>query len=110
LITSLLGFAGSPLGKVVVVVLALTAWTGYQRHQAATKAREACQAEQLRKTIAEIERQRDAARSALEAAEARADSSDQELGKLKEEMNAIRVEGTECVVPDSAIEQLRNIR
>ena len=69
--TGLIAFVTSPLGRWVVIGLAFLAWTAYQRDQAADRARQECQAEQLQKTVDELERQRDAAREALEEAEER---------------------------------------
>ena len=54
--TALLGFVTSPLGRWVVIGLAFLAWTAYQRDQAADRARQECQAEQLQKTVDELQR------------------------------------------------------
>ena len=70
--TGLLAFITSPLGRWVLIGLAFLAWTAYQRDQAADRARQECQAEQLQKTVDELQRQRDAAEAARKAAEEQA--------------------------------------
>ena len=112
--TALLGFITSPLGRWVVIGLAFLAWTAYQRDQAADRARQECQAEQLQKTVDELQRQRDAAKEALEEAEKRAQQTEQEMQQLEtardQIVDQLENAGDSCRVPDSAIERLRNIR
>lgn len=112
--TALLGFVTSPLGRWVVIGLAFLAWTAYQRDQAADRARQECQAEQLQKTVDELQRQRDAAKEALEEAEKRAQQTEQEMQQLEaardQIVDQLENAGDSCRVPDSAIERLRNIR
>jgi Flp pilus assembly protein TadB len=112
---SLISFATSPVGKIAAIGLAVFVWTAYQRDKAADSARAECQAAQMEKTIAEITRQRDAAKDALREAEARIDASEKEMDVLKGEKDAIMAEladrgATSCVVPDDIIKRLRNIR
>ena len=112
--TALLGFVTSPLGRWVVIGLAFLAWTAHQRDQAADRARQECQAEQLQKTVDELQRQRDAAKEALEEAEKRAQQTEQEMQQLEaardQIVDQLENAGDSCRVPDSAIERLRNIR
>lgn len=112
--TGLLAFITSPLGRWVLIGLAFLAWTAYQRDQAADRARQECQAEQLQKTVDELQRQRDAARQALEEAEKRARETEQEMQQLEtardQIVDQLENAGDSCRVPDSAIERLRNIR
>ena len=112
--TGLLAFVTSPLGRWVLIGLAFLAWTAYQRDQAADRARQECQAEQLQKTVDELQRQRDAAQQALEEAEKRARETEQEMQQLEaardQIVDQLENAGDSCRVPDSAIERLRNIR
>ena len=112
--TALLGFIASPLGRWVVIGLAFLAWTAYQRDQAADRARQECQAEQLQKTVDELQRQRDAAKEALAEAEKRAQQTEQEMQQLEaardQIVDQLENAGDSCRVPDSTIERLRNIR
>ena len=112
--TALLGFVTSPLGRWVVIGLAFLAWTAYQRDQAADRARQECQAEQLQKTVDELQRQRDAAKEALEEAEKRAQQTEQEMQQLEaardQIVDQLENAGDSCRVPDSTIERLRDIR
>lgn len=111
----LIAFITTPLGRIVAIGLALVIWTAYQRDQAADKARQECRAEQMESTIAEMERQRDAALEALRQAEEQAARTRAEMERLEEEQDAIISDLAErgaaaCVVPDDVIERLRNIR
>lgn len=112
--SALLAFAVGPVGRWIVIGLAFLAWTAYQRDQAADKARDECHAEQLQKTVDELQRQRDAARAALEEAEQRARQTEAEMEQLETARDQIVEElenaGDSCRVPDSAIERLRDIR
>ena len=112
--TGLIAFFTSPLGRWVVIGLAFLAWTAYQRDQAADRVRQECQAEQLQKTVDELQRQRDAAQQALEEAEKRARETEQEMQQLEtardQIVDQLENAGNSCRVPDSAIERLRNIR
>ena len=112
--TGLIAFFTSPLGRWVVIGLAFLAWTAYQRDQAADRARQECQAEQLQKTVDELQRQRDAARQALAEAEARQQQTEAEMKELEDARDRIVEElenaGDSCRVPDGTIERLRNIR
>lgn len=112
---ALLGFIASPIGRWVLIGLAFLAWTAYQRDQAADRARDECQAEQLQKTVDELQRQRDAAEAARKAAEEQAARTAAEMERLENERDQIVIDlqdaaGDTCRIPDSALERLRNIR
>lgn len=108
-------FMGST-GRWVAIGIALLVWTTYQREQAASKAREQCQTEQLRKTLEEIARQRDAARQALDEAEKQAMISEREMSDLERERDRLIAEQKQapadraCIIPDSTRKRLRNIK
>ncbi len=104
-----------PLGKYLLIGLVVVGWTLYQRHDAATKAREECQAEQLRAEIAEIKRQQDATEAALAAAEKQQQTTDAELASLEAERDQIKKDaaaasGQSCKFAKSTLQRLRNIR
>lgn len=110
-----LAFAVGPVGRWLVIGLAFLAWTAYQRDQAADKARQECQAEQLQKTVDELQRQRDAAEAARKAAEEQAARTAAEMEQLENERDQIVIDlqdaaGESCRIPDSALERLRDIR
>lgn len=112
---ALLGFIASPIGRWIVIGLAFLAWTAYQRDQAADKARDECQVEQLQKTVDELQRQRDAAEEARKAAEEQAARTAAEMEQLENERDQIVIDlqdaaGDTCRIPDSALERLRDIR
>lgn len=112
---ALLGFIASPIGRWVLIGLAFLAWTAYQRDQAADRARDECQAEQLQKTVDELQRQRDAAEAARKVAEEQAARTAAEMEQLENERDQIVIDlqdaaGDTCRIPDSALERLRNIR
>lgn len=113
--SALLGFIASPIGRWVLIGLAFLAWTAYQRDQAADRARDECQAEQLQKTVDELQRQRDAAEAARKAAEEQAARTAAEMEQLENERDRIVIDlqdaaGDSCRIPDSALERLRDIR
>lgn len=105
----------SPMGKIIMIGLALLTWTVYQREQAASKATAQCQSEQLRQTIKEMTRQRDQAIAALADAEKRQAADDAALAKLEREGDAIKkdtapLKKDPCNVPPSATKRMRNVR
>ena len=108
----LIKFLFSPVGKWAMIGLALVAWTVYQREQAADKARESCQAEQLLKTVNEITRQRDAAQAALDTARTQEGKTAEEISKLESDLAQIKKlqDGGSCSIPLSTLERLRDIR
>lgn len=112
---SVVSFVTGPVGRWVAIGLAFLVWTAYQREMAATDARNECQAEQLQKTLDEVQRQRDIAQEAVRDAERRANSTEQELAELEASRDQIIFDLKEhaessCVVPSDVIERLRLIR
>jgi signal transduction histidine kinase len=105
-----------PAGKYILIVVAFIAWTVYQRDQAADRARETCQAETLRETIKELQRQRRAAEEAMKRAAEQAAKTDEELATLRkaydEALSSIDTElgSASCAIPDDVLERLRNIK
>ena len=109
-------FLLSPLGRALMIVAALTAWTVYQRTQAANGAREACQSAQLQLTVDELMRQRDAAEKALDEAQKQSIKTESELAALENEYAAAlasipsKDRSNSCAIPKSSIDRLRNIK
>ena len=107
-------FLTSPLGKVLIVILALGAWTVYQREQAANKAREECQSEQLKKTLDETLRQTKAAEDALEDAREQAEKTKLENDDLATQLEQIKEQTVKltnsCAVPDDVRRRLSDIK
>lgn len=102
--------------KPVIIAVALLAWTVYQRDLAAKGAREACQSTQLQLTLNEITRQRDAAVAALTAAENQAKQTRLEMNaleqlnaKIKSSLDQGEMPGS-CIIPDSIVNRLRDIK
>lgn len=104
----------SPLGRVVVALIMFFAWTAYQRHDAAREARAECQAEQLKKTITEISRQRDAAKEALTDAREQSIVTATEMTRLQTDHDQLQRDYEDakesCQIPEPAIERMRSIR
>ena len=115
---ALLGIAGRLTGGIGLYVMlgaALLAWTVYTRHDAATKAKAECRAEQIQAALNEVLRQQDIAEAALKLAQERADAAQIELQELERENTQIKSElgaaaADVCRVPRDATRRLRNIR
>lgn len=111
-----MSFLLSPSGRIVLIVIAFFAWTVYQRDLAAKGARDTCQADQLRVTLAEMTRQRDAAQQALNSAEKQAERTQSEISALEKDNAEAKsslpegIRSNSCVIPESTIKRLRNIR
>lgn len=108
-------FAFSPLGKALLAGAAFFVWLGFHDAGVANKARGECQAAQLRQTVQEMIRQRDAATAALAAAETQIQKTQAEMTALEKERDDTvagikKADNTVCRVPRAAIERLRNIR
>lgn len=114
-LAGLAGFAIGPIGRWVLVGLAVLAWTAYTRHDAAVKARAECQAAQLQTTLDEVLRQQDVGEAALKLAQERADAAQIELQELADENVRIKSElgvaaADGCRVPRAATKRLHNIK
>lgn len=112
---ALLGFAFGPVGRWLLIGAAVLAWTVAQRHDAATKARAECRADQLQATLDETIRQREIAEAALKLAQDRSEQAQIELDQLEAENDQIKADlgaerGRECRVPRNATKRLRNIK
>ncbi len=110
---SMFSFVKSPIGMLVVGVIALTGWTTYQRHDAAQDARVKCEAAQAAAALKEIARQDMVAAEAQKRAEAEWKKASDELVKLKELRDGIlKIEiGTDtCVISDDIRNRLSDIR
>lgn len=107
----IVGFLTSPAGKILLVVLAFTAWTVYQRLDATA----ACNAEHREADQAEIVRQTGLAQSIAKAASKRADEAEAQAAQMEvenEQLKALVKDGKidSCDIPDDARERLLRIR
>lgn len=112
---SLVGIAFSPVGRVVLAAVAFFVWLGFHDAKVANRARGECQAEQLRKTLTEVERQRDAAETALKNAENQSQATEAELAELKKATDDVVADlkdagKSSCRIPRAALDRLRAIR
>jgi hypothetical protein len=106
--------ATSPIGLAIVGVVAFFVWLGV--HDAAIR-RDAladCRADELRRTIAELERQNEVFRNALRKSEIEAAEDDARLEKLSGQVDKIQSDAAprkrECIIDPADIQRLRNIR
>ncbi len=114
-IAVLISFFTSPIGRYALIGAAFLAWTVWQREQAATKAREQCQAETIQRTLEETQRQKEGVEAALEAAKAKAIETDKELAAKDDENARIRreipkaVAAGPCRIPTRTLDRLRGL-
>lgn len=106
---------GSTPGRIILGVIAFLVWLQWHDAKVADRARSECQAETLRRTLQEVQRQKEAAEALLEEARERAEVSQREVDLLEREKDAINEEmakaGNQCEpVSDAILERLRNIR
>jgi hypothetical protein len=99
-------------GAVALVILFYTVW---QREQAASKAREGCQAEQLSKTLAETRRQLLAAQEVIADTEKRVAADDMAAVRIEKERESINAdakptEASPCGIPRAITDRLSNIK
>jgi chromosome segregation ATPase len=110
----ILGTLFGPVGRVVLLIAAFGWWTIYQRTDAARDARAECQAEQMKRTLDEIERQRDAAQQAVADAEKREAVADREMADLEIEKNQLaekaRNAEESCKFHPDSVRDLNRIR
>lgn len=103
---SLVGFALGPSGRALGLVVALVAWTAYQRQDAASTARSEAAAQEAARFEAAVA---EANRAAAEA-RARADRTEQELSEL-ERLRDDAMQGSDgCTLSDADRDRLRAIR
>jgi type II secretory pathway component PulM len=104
-------FLRSPVGRALGVVLALCAWTTYQRIDAAADAKASCQQDHFEALVAEKERQLAVVQEIAQDARERADRAESEMLELREAADAITSElGGSCDIPDDIRQRLRDIK
>lgn len=100
----------SPVGKIGLAVLALVAWTAYQRADATADCRDA----QLAKELAAANEALTRSAGIVEGAERRADDAQSALEKLGRDKDALLREleskGSSCTLDPAVRERLRLIR
>ena len=108
------GFLGSPLGKGLIIVVALFGWTVYQRNLADTKARAECQAAQIQANLDEVTRQRDAAWKVIEKADEERKQSEAEIENLEKQRDDAKKQvensGDRCAIKSGTAKRLSNIK
>lgn len=109
----MLAFVISPLGRALTLVVALFAWTAYQRNDAAGTERDRLTLEYDKATAAEVARQTAASLAAAAAAQARAASAEVKAKELQEIADDLTTElsqsGTVCPIPDDLRKRLLSI-
>lgn len=105
----------SDLIKYGLIALLFITYTVWQREQAASKAREECQAEQLADTLKETKRQLEAANEALAAAEKQIAADDMAAAQRAKDLESINADakklGTKsCAIHKSITDRLSAIR
>ena len=113
--TGLFAFATSTPGKIILGVIAFFVWLSFHDAKVANRAKTECQADTLRKTLAEVERQKKAADELLADAEKQQTATENEIADLtrqRDQANAAQQgKGKACEpVDDRVLERLRNIR
>lgn len=113
--TGLLAFATSTPGKIILGVIAFFVWLSFHDAKVANRAKAECQADTLRKTLTEVQRQKDAADALLADAEKQQTATENEIADLtrqRDQANAAQQgKGKACEpVDDRVLERLRNIR
>lgn len=100
----------SPVGKVLLAVLAFVTWTAYQRADATAD----CRDEQLRQELEQANRMLVEAQRLASEASLRAARTAQELKLLEADRDSIlsdmEARGASCPIPDDLRERLRAIR
>lgn len=91
----------SDLLKYGLIALLFVVYTVWQREQAASKAREECQAETFKKTLIETERQLKAANDAIEKAEKQIAVDDMATARRTKELESINADAKKLATPKS---------
>jgi hypothetical protein len=106
----MLAFVLSPFGRVLALILALVAWTAYQRHDATVTERDRLTEINQAATAAEVARQTAASAAAASAAQERADAAEVKAKELQEIANDLKAElsqtGVVCPIPDGLRKRL----
>ena len=112
--TSIISMALTPVGRVLMIVLALVSWTVYQRHDAAESTRDRVTAAFEKARDEEVVRQKAVVASAIRAAEQRAldaEAKAAEFRGLTDELaTEIKAAGKACPIDDSVRRRLLAIR
>jgi len=104
-------WALGPAGKIILLVLAFSAWTLYQRHDATRT----CEAEVFQEQLIETQRQLVISDRIAQEARERADATEAEInvleGQLDDFQNAMQSRpGSSCPIPDDLRERLLRIK
>jgi hypothetical protein len=112
--TGLIAFATSTPGKIILGVVAFFVWLSFHDAKVEKRAKTECQAETLKKTLAEIQRQKAAADALLAEAEEQAVASAREIDQLIIEKDRAVAEAKKLKacepVPPAVLDRLRSIR
>ncbi|PZQ95180.1 MAG: hypothetical protein DI533_20225 [Cereibacter sphaeroides] len=113
--TGLLAFATSTPGKIILGVIAFFVWLSFHDAKVTNRAKAECQADTLRKTLTEVQRQKDAADALLADAEKQKTATENEIADLtrqRDQANAAQQgKGKACEPVDGRVlERLRSIR
>jgi hypothetical protein len=100
----------SPIGLAAVGVVAFFVWLGIHDSAIRRDAIADCRADELRRTIAELERQNNALEEALQKSLAEDAKDDKELEKLRTEAAKPAVSVGPCEFDPADVERLRNIK
>lgn len=112
--TGLLAFATSTPGKIILGVVAFFVWLSFHDAKVANRAKTECQADTLRTTLKEVQRQKDVADALLKDAEKQADDSEREIANLTAEKDRAVADAKKLKacepVPPAVLNRLRNIK
>ncbi len=110
----MLAFATSTPGKIILGVIAFMVWLSFHDAKVANRAKTECQADTLRATLTEVQRQKDVADALLADAEKQADESDREIAQLNIEKDRAVADAKKLKacepVPPAVLERLRRIK
>lgn len=106
----------SDLIKYGLIALVFVLYTVWQREQAASKAREECQAETIQKTLTETKRQLREAQEAIADAEKQIAADDMAAAERAKELESINADAKKmagsksCGIPKSITDRLSRIQ
>lgn len=112
---NLLTFLIGPVGRWVILALALSAWTTYQRLDAGHKAALACEQGQQAAEVAALRRQLAVAKEIEQSATKRVDKALIEMAKLQGDSDALaklvaETPAADCDIPAAIRDRLRAIQ
>jgi hypothetical protein len=105
-----LGFLTTPIGMAIVGVVAFFVWLGAHDARLVTDTRALCRADELRRTIAELQRQNDALEDAARRSAEEDVKDDRELDRLRAEAAKPSTSTGECKFSPDDLRRLRNIK